>query len=82
MSSRKFRVWDNNYIFHSYEKALQIKHKIDHIATTTRVSDMPLCAVPPDVLYELVTCYQVMYDRLLEENLIVAGYPKTTNKLH
>lgn len=81
-SKRKFRFWDNKLLFQTYEKCIQIKSKIeDKCDDTTGPESLPQSVLPTDVLYEVVACYEAMYEKLLEEQLLVCGYPKS-NKLY
>jgi hypothetical protein len=79
-SKRKFRFWDNNALFQVFEQVTQIKGLIES-KCTDRIGpeSLPMSVIPTDVLYDIAACYEAMYEKLLEEELLVAGYPKSTN---
>lgn len=79
-SKRKFRHWDNRLLFQTLEKAVQIKGKIDEsCGLELNPEDLPMSVVPTNILYDIAICYEAMYEKLLEEELIVSGYPKSSN---
>lgn len=82
-SKRKFRLWDNKLLFQTYEKSIQIKSNIeDKCDDNTGPENLPQSVIPTNILYELVACYEAMYEKLLEEQLLVCGYPKSHNLYH
>ncbi len=82
-NKRKYRVWDNKLLFQTYEQCIQIKTKIeDKCDESTGPEHLPPSLIPTDSLYELVACYESMYEKLLEEELLVCGYPKSTKSYH
>lgn len=79
-SKRKFRFWDNNALFQVLEQVTQIKSVIESkCSETVGPESLPMSVIPTEVLYDIAACYEAMYDKLLEEELLVAGYPKSTN---
>lgn len=84
MSTRKFRFWDNKVIFHNLQRVIQIKQKIEQqcIENEVNPNSLPMSMIPTDVLYDMAACYEAMYDKLLEEELITSGYTKTQPILH
>ena len=83
-NKRQFRHWDNKTIFQTLQKAIQIKDIIEQqvIENGTQLDSLPLSQIDTDVLYDLTTCYEAMYDRLLEEELITSGYPRAKPTYH
>ena len=82
-SKRKFRVWDNKLIFTTLQKVIQISGKIEEKCTNEISPDMlPMSMVPTDILYDITACFEAIYDKLLEEELVTAGYQKSTQSLH
>lgn len=81
---RKFRTQDNTRANLTYEKVLQIKHKILEISETKKIHimDLPMSSIPSNVLFDITSCYIAMYEKLLEEELLVAGYPKPNKLTH
>lgn len=79
-SSRKFRFWDNNALFQVFEQVIQIKGLIEAKCDEQNGPEsLPMSVIPTDVLYDIAACYEAMYEKLLKEELLVAGYPKSTN---
>lgn len=82
-SKRKFRFWDNKILFQTLQNSLQIKEKVEEkCGNELTPEDLPMSVVPTHILYDIAVCYEAMYDKLLEEELIVAGYPKSTKSYH
>lgn len=82
-SKRKFRFWDNKILFQTLQSSLQIKEKVEEqCGQELTPEDLPMSVVPTHILYDIAICYEAMYDKLLEEELIVAGYPKSTKSYH
>lgn len=83
-SQRKFRFWDNRLLFQNLERVLQFKNQIEEISVVnqTEVEDLPQSIIPTATFYELLLCYEAMYDKLLEEELVTHGYPKSTTTQH
>lgn len=82
-NKRKFRMWDSKTLFQVYDLVSQIKFKIEErCSEETNPQDLPMSIVPTDMLYDIAACYEAMYMKLLDEELLVAGYPKSTNKTH
>ena len=80
-SRRKFRVWDNKLLFQTYQQAIQVKEKIEELCgDKLNPEDLPNSAVPTDTLYTVMACYEAMYDKLLEEDLLQAGWSTKSSK--
>lgn len=84
MNKRKFKHWDNKLLFHTLQKVLQIKNKIEAQCYEKQINpyELPMSMLPSAVLYDMAACYEAMYDKLLEEELIICGYPKTPPTYH
>lgn len=82
-SKRKFRLWDNKTLFQVYEIVAQVKSNIEQKCTEEiGPESLPVSIIPTHVLYDIAACYEAMYNKLLDEELIVAGYPKSTKQIH
>ena len=82
--SKPFRVWDINAINSTYEDVLQMLAKIEEQCTEHQVPPeaLPNSLLPTEVLFNICVCLQHTYDKLLEHELLVAGYPKSTKSTH
>ena len=83
-NKRKFRYWDNKLLFQSLQKIIQIRAKIEEVCIKEQINpvDLPMSMLPTDVLYDIAACYEAMYNKLLDEELIKAGYPKSQPIYH
>jgi len=80
----KFRHWDNKLLFLTLQKVIQVREKIETACIQNKVPPkaLPLSMIPTDALYEVVTCYEAMYDALLEKELLVCGFTKAPPTYH
>ena len=81
----KFRVWDSDELYKNLKTAIQIKKKIQEIAidNNLEMDGVPQSLVPTPLLYDLTVCYEAMYNKLLDYDLIKTGNFKTDkNNLH
>lgn len=84
-SDRKFRAWENNVLFQTYQQALQIKQTIEHkcIENQIDVADMPHSVLETNHLYTLAAAYEAVYRKLLDEELLHCGFlPKPSKSIH
>ena len=80
---RKFRAWDNKLLFEVYQQTSQITATIEGKCNPETSPDMlPPSMVPTDILYNIASCFDAMYLKLLEEDLLTAGYPKMSKTAH
>lgn len=83
-NNRKFRIWDSKTIFSGLEHCINIKHGIDEAAGQHLVpEDLPASLIPTDIVYDIVSAYIGMYEKLLEEDLVVSlNKHKQNRKIH
>ena len=86
-NKRKFRVLDNKTITRNLEHVIQIitrlEEVIDNTESTNLNIELPPSVVPSALLYDIATTFEAMYNKLLDADLLEAGYPKTDKtKLH
>lgn len=84
MNKRKFRVRDNTFLFETLQKAIQLTSKVDALCIEKEcvVEDLDKSLLPTHILYDIALCYEAMYDKLLEEELVTCGYPKQDKNTH
>ena len=77
-TTKKFRPQDQKTLYNTLQKVVQIKYEIENqaIEKQTHLADMPQSSLPTDVLYDITSCFEAMYDKLLAKQLVEAGYPK------
>lgn len=81
--TKKFRHWDNKFLFQNYERTVQILGKVEELCVEdTLPEDLPMSMIPTDILYDIASSYEAMYKKLLELELLTSGYPKATNTTH
>ena len=83
-SKIKFRPLDSVTLLNTMQKAIQISAKIE---AKCMEEDKPpylldRSSIPTDILYDITSCFEAMYERLQESELLEAGYPKTSKSTH
>jgi hypothetical protein len=80
----KTRIWEDSLVGAALKHCVQIQENIEHLADTseTQPYEMPGSLVPTDVLYNLATCYQLLYGILLKQDLIETGNTKIPKNFH
>ena len=78
ITTKKFRSYDQKTIFTVLQKVVQIKYEIEQQAQEKQLhpAEMPQSLLPTDVLYDISSCFEAMYEKLLAKELLDAGYPK------
>lgn len=86
MSSKaklKFRTIDTVGLTDSLEHAIQFSSKVEELLSGSgSIDNLPPSIVPTEVLYNLSCGYEILYNRLMEYELLKAGYPKTLHTYH
>jgi hypothetical protein len=83
--TNKLRVWNTKLLNDIYAISTQLRASIENISKQTGIMNLavlPPSTIPTSTLYELVACYEVLYNRLLEEDLLKTGNIKQTKGLH
>jgi hypothetical protein len=84
----KFRIWDSTLLTRYLNLSVQIKEQIEAHASASannNVYDLPPSLVPTKELYDLLSCYEAMYKKLLDHDLVTTGnltQSKFKNKIH
>jgi hypothetical protein len=79
--SNKIRIWDTKLLTNTYAVVAQMKAQIETIVQQTGVTSLqvlPNSMIPTDKLYEIATCYEILYNRLLDQDLLNSGNIKQT----
>lgn len=83
--SKKLRVWDSKVLADVYTLLLQMQNGIEEIVRNTGVislSDLPHSMIPTKTLYEISLCYEVMYHKLVEYDLLNTGNTKPSSTMN
>lgn len=83
-NKRKFNLHENKQIFQALEQCAQLTAKIEETCgEDAGPEDLPMSLIPTPILYNIASCFAAMYNKLLDEDLLVCGYPKTnTSQTH
>lgn len=85
MTNKTFRTWDSITLQETVKHAIQIKAKINQICIEHDATpqQLPHSLVPTDHLYDLAVCFEAMYDKLIEYDLVKTGNLKfNRNNIH
>jgi len=83
--NRKLRVWDIKVLSDVYVLLGQMQSAIEQITKNTAaqsLADLPNSMIPTQTLYEISLCYELMYSKLLEHDLLDTGNIKSTHTIH
>lgn len=81
----KLRVWDSKVLADVFVLLQQIQAGIAQLVNKTgaqSLADLPNSMVPTEKLYEITLCYELMYSKLLEYDLLATGNTKQLSMLH
>lgn len=81
---KDFKIWDSAVLAQVLSLANQIQANISEIAVKTgthALSNLPPSTLPTQTLYELCLCYEAMYNKLMEYDLLTTGNIKSTSTL-
>lgn len=81
----KLRVWDSKVLSDVFVLLQQIQAGIAQLVEKTgaqSLADLPNSMIPTEKLYEITLCYELMYSRLLEYDLLATGNTKQSSMLH
>jgi hypothetical protein len=83
--TNKLRTWDSKILSDTYVVLQQIQAGIEEITTKVgahSLADLPNSMIPTENLYAITLCYEAMYDKLLEYDLLVTGNKKPSSTIH
>jgi hypothetical protein len=82
--SKKFRVWDSFQLNESIKYSIQFKTKLEELCISNKKSleDIPDSIVPSSILYMIVISNEIMYKKLLEQDLIQVSNPTNNLNIH
>lgn len=83
--SKALQLWENVAVNDAVKQCIQIRENIEHIAVENNihVKDIPPSLIPTAILYNIVSCYEILYTLGMEQQLIKTGNLRTdTNNIH
>lgn len=81
----KIRVWNSKILADGYVVLEQMAARIADIVEKTEatsLSDLPNSMIPTLTLYEIAVGYSLMYEKLLEYDLLNTGNIKQSSTIH
>lgn len=79
----KLRSYDSKVLADTFALAAQIESNIDEmLKEDITPSDLPTSMLPTNLLYNIVVCYNVMYNMITEAHLIKDGHIKPSATIH
>jgi len=83
-NKREFKHWDSKLLFNVLQKVVQIRDTIEKQCYEKQINpeNLPMSMLPSNVLFDMAVCYEAMYDKLMEEELVVCGYPRSSPTYH
>ena len=82
---QKLRVWDSKVLSDVFVLLQQMQTGIEQLVEKTgaqSLADLPNSMIPTEKLYEITLCYELMYSKLLEYDLLATGNTKQLSMLH
>lgn len=83
-NKRSFNIWESKALNETLQKTTLILNNIDKVAEEEGYDKITLgtSAVPVVLLYEVCEAYNILYEKLLKEQLIKTANPKIDNNIH
>jgi hypothetical protein len=83
---KELRIWDNDILNKVYVTSIQIEAQIEQLVSELSkedITELPYSMVPTETLYEIVMSIDLMYNMLLDRDLIKSGNKKQdSSKTH
>lgn len=80
---KKLKVWDSNLITDTYVLLKQMQVHLEDLGEKLGIQslkDLPDSMIPTSSLYEITACYEIIYDKLVEYELLEVGGTKDQSK--
>jgi hypothetical protein len=78
-ASKKFRVWNSKTLLNTYQDVIQMQFLIEEACSSDKPQspeDLPESLVPTEMLYDILSCFTAMYEKLLENDLAIYSTDK------
>jgi hypothetical protein len=81
---RKFNIWESDALNETLQKTHQLVYNIEDLSVKNDVDIhvMEDIKIPVHLLYEICEAYNILYSRLLKEQLLVTANLNSNNNLH
>lgn len=80
---RRFTTRDSGTLYETLKKVIQISHTVESKCDEATVPSMlPPSLIPTDILYDMCQCFEDMYLKLQQEELLVMGYAHHAKTAH
>lgn len=83
-NKRSMPIWQSDALHDTLQKTTQMLYNMDEVAKAEGLDriQMGVAPVPVALLYEICEGYNILYDKLLKEQLIKAANPQTNQNIH
>ena len=80
----KFRIWDSLHIHETVNHGIQLRTKLEQLCVENnkQLHELPNSLIHSDLLYMIVASNEVMYNKLLEQDLLKTLNPTTNINIH
>lgn len=81
---RKFNIWQSNGLNETLQKTVQILYNIETeaIKKDVDIHNMGDTHIPVHLMYEICEAYNVLYNKLVKEQLLITANPQSNSTLH
>lgn len=79
---KPIRSYNSKALAQTFEQTAQIQATIEQTAKDAETDEFPASLIPTQLLYDIVNCYNVMYNTLTEAHLIKDGHIKPSATIH
>lgn len=83
-NKRSFNIWESKALNETLQKTTLILNNIDKVVEEEGYDKITLgtSVTPVVLLYEICEAYNILYEKLLKEQLIKTANPKSDNNVH
>ena len=84
MSKQQFRIWESIQLHETVKNCIELRFKLEQICIEQKkqLTELPDSLIHSDLLYMIVASNEVMYNKLLEQDLLKTLNPTTNINIH
>lgn len=82
--TNKLRVYDSKFLGDTYTITAQMQKRIEILLQNPDLSleNLPPSQIPTRTLYEILICFEVMFNMMYQEHLVKDAHLKPTTTIH
>ena len=82
--SKPFRIWDSIQLHETVKNCVEFRAKLEELCVENnkQLHELPDSLIHSDLLYMIVASNEVMYNKLLEQDLLKTLNPTTNINIH